>query len=50
MDTTLRKQIFDSRNGDAVLAAVEHFFVTYHILDASAPEAELVASSYPFRG
>ena len=46
---TLRKQIFDSRDGDAVLAAVEHFFETRHILAEREPEPELVASSYPFR-
>jgi nifR3 family TIM-barrel protein len=46
---TLRKQIFDSRDGDAVLAAVEQFFETRHILAQREPEPELVASSYPFR-
>jgi len=45
--STLRKQIFDSRDGNAVLAAVEHFFETRHILAEREPE--LVASSYPFR-
>jgi tRNA-dihydrouridine synthase B len=43
---TLRKQIFESKNGDAVLDAVEQFFATRE----EACEPELVASSYPFRG
>jgi len=47
--STLRKQIFDSKDGDAVLAAVEQFFETRHILAEREPEPELVASSYPFR-
>jgi tRNA-dihydrouridine synthase len=45
--STLRKQIFESKDGNAVLAAVEQFFETRHIL--SQREPELVASSYPFR-
>ena len=44
----LRKQIFESKDGNAVLAAVEQFFETRTIL--SQREPELVASSYPFRG
>lgn len=44
--STLRRQIFESRNGDSVLEAVERFFA----LQRESPEAELVASSYPFRG
>ncbi len=46
---TLRKQIFESKNGDAVLAAVEHFFATRRTLPEHTAEPELVASSYPFR-
>ena len=45
---TLRKQIFESKDGTAVLAAVEHFFETRRALTTHEPE--LVASSYPFRG
>ena len=45
--STLRKQIFESKNGDAVLAAVERFFESRR--QQPGPEAELVASSYPFR-
>lgn len=45
--STLRKQIFESKDGNAVLAAVEQFFETRHIL--SLREPELVTSSYPFR-
>ncbi len=45
---TLRKQIFESRDGAAVLGAVEQFFAgrraTSHV-----EEELLVASSYPFR-
>ena len=44
---TLRKQIFESKDGTAVLAAVEHFFETRRLLTTREPE--LVASSYPFR-
>ena len=44
---TLRKQIFESKDGTAVLAAVEHFFETRRLLTTHEPE--LVASSYPFR-
>ncbi len=44
---TLRKQIFESKNGDAVLDAVERFFESRR--QVAGPEAELVASSYPFR-
>jgi len=48
---TLRKQIFESKDGTAVLAAVEHFFETRRLLAHTQParEPELVASSYPFR-
>ncbi len=46
---TLRRQIFESKDGDSVLTAVECFFETRRCLDAQAPEL-LVASSYPFRG
>jgi tRNA-dihydrouridine synthase B len=44
---TLRKQIFESRDGDAVLGAVERFFE--HRRGVAEREPELVASSYPFR-
>ena len=45
---TLRKRIFESKDGNAVLAAVEAFFDSRR--EASAFEQELVgASSYPFR-
>ena len=44
---TLRKQIFEAKNGDAVLAAIERFFASRH--GAAEEELELVASSYPFR-
>jgi nifR3 family TIM-barrel protein len=47
---TLRKQIFEAKNGDAVLAAVEQFFASRHALPVEEREPELVASSYPFRG
>ncbi len=46
---TLRKQIFEAKKGDAVLAAVEHFFATRRTLPEHTAEPELVASSYPFR-
>jgi nifR3 family TIM-barrel protein len=46
---TLRRQIFESKHGDAVLNAVEAFFATRRMHET--PESELVgASSYPFRG
>ncbi len=44
---TLRKQIFESKDGNAVLCAVEHFFETRRAFADREPE--LVASSYPFR-
>ena len=45
---TLRKQIFEAKNGDCVLDAVERFFVSRRAL--AEPEPELtMASSYPFR-
>jgi nifR3 family TIM-barrel protein len=44
---TLRKQIFEAKNGDAVLDAVERFFESRRELAYREPE--LVASSYPFR-
>jgi len=44
---TLRRQIFESKDGNAVLGAVEHFFAERRHLGA---QPELVgASSYPFR-
>jgi tRNA-dihydrouridine synthase B len=43
--STLRRQIFESKDGNAVLAAVEEFFAGRH----DVAEAGLVASSYPFR-
>ncbi len=46
---TLRKQIFESKNGDTVLTAVEHFFATRRTQPTPEPEPELAASSYPFR-
>ena len=46
---TLRKQIFEAKNGDAVLDAVERFFEGRRALAFREPEL-LVASSYPFRG
>ncbi len=46
---TLRKQIFESKNGDAVLDAIERFFAARQSLPEQAPEPELVATSYPFR-
>jgi nifR3 family TIM-barrel protein len=45
---TLRKQIFESKDGNAVLGAIERFFDARR--DVPHLEAELVASSYPFRG
>ncbi len=44
---TLRRQIFESKDGTDVLAAVEHFFETRH--HQAEREPELVGSSYPFR-
>ena len=49
---TLRRQIFESRDGDAVLGAVEEFFAGRRsaIAAGKMPERELTAaSSYPFR-
>jgi tRNA-dihydrouridine synthase B len=43
--STLRRQIFEARDGNAVLCAVESFFESRH----GVVEPELVASSYPFR-
>jgi tRNA-dihydrouridine synthase B len=43
--STLRRQIFESRDGNAVLGAVESFFESRNGVE----EPELVASSYPFR-
>ncbi len=45
---TLRRQIFESRDGNSVLVAVEGFFEARRSLEAQMPEL-LVASSYPFR-
>ncbi len=45
---TLRKQIFEAKNGDAVLDAVERFFEGRRMLAYREPEM-LLASSYPFR-
>ena len=44
----LRKEIFESKDGDAVLAAVERFFAGRRMIEAHR-EPELVTSSYPFR-
>jgi tRNA-dihydrouridine synthase B len=44
---TLRKQIFESKDGNAVLCAVEYFFESRRLITDREPE--LVASSYPFR-
>ena len=44
---TLRKQIFESKDGNAVLCAVEQFFETRR--GFADREPEVVASSYPFR-
>ena len=46
---TLRKQIFESKDGNAVLGAVERFFEGRRGV-VEQHELELVASSYPFRG
>ena len=46
--STLRRQIFESKDGDAVLAAVERFFASREEQSGHVPEVEL-ASSYPFR-
>ena len=48
----LRKAIFESRDGDAVLGAVEQFFATRRAevgREQNEREPELVGSSYPFR-
>ncbi len=45
---TLRRQIFEARDGSCVLSAVECFFEQREI--AAEQEPELLASSYPFRG
>jgi len=45
---TLRRHIFEARSGDAVLDAVEQFFLQHGQYPDHA-EPELVASSYPFR-
>jgi tRNA-dihydrouridine synthase len=45
---TLRRQIFESKDGDAVLGAVERFFESRGEEGGHVPEME-VASSYPFR-
>jgi nifR3 family TIM-barrel protein len=45
---TLRRQIFESRDGDAVLGAVERFFAERRTLGAADEELALT-SSYPFR-
>jgi nifR3 family TIM-barrel protein len=47
--STLRRQIFESKTGDAVLDAVERFFESRAMVPETAGEPELVASSYPFR-
>jgi hypothetical protein len=46
--STLRRQIFESKDGDAVLGAVERFFDGRHGLAERGPELAM-ASSYPFR-
>jgi tRNA-dihydrouridine synthase B len=46
--STLRRQIFESKDGDAVLSAVECFFEGRQELGERVPELAL-ASSYPFR-
>ena len=45
---TLRRQIFESRDGSSVLAAVECFFAVRRTRQVSEEEL-LVPSSYPFR-
>ena len=45
---TLRRQIFESRSGEAVLGSVERFFAAQNAQVACEPELA-VASSYPFR-
>ena len=45
---TLRRQIFEAKDGNCVLAAVECFFEHREMTAERQPE--LVASSYPFRG
>jgi len=47
--STLRRQIFESKDGDTVLGAVERFFASRRELGEREPELA-VASSYPFRG
>jgi tRNA-dihydrouridine synthase len=45
----LRKQIFESKNGDAVLDAVEHFFASRTItseLEENAAEPMLASAAY----
>jgi tRNA-dihydrouridine synthase B len=46
---TLRRQIFESKDGTQVLGAVESFFAHRRLLEQQEPELA-VASSYPFRG
>ena len=46
--STLRRQIFESKDGDAVLGAVERFFAGRQGLAEREPELAM-ASSYPFR-
>ena len=46
--STLRRQIFEAKNGDAVLDAVERFFESRRALVEREPELAM-ASSYPFR-
>ena len=45
--STLRRQIFESKDGANVLTAVEQFFAAQQL--RAEREPELVASSYPFR-
>jgi tRNA-dihydrouridine synthase len=46
--STLRRQIFESKSGDSVLAAVERFFDGRHAAAEREPDL-VMASSYPFR-
>jgi nifR3 family TIM-barrel protein len=46
---TLRRQIFESRDGDQVLGAVESFFAHRRLMEQAEPELAGM-SSYPFRG
>jgi nifR3 family TIM-barrel protein len=46
--STLRRQIFESKDGDSVLGAVERFFDGRRDLAEREPELA-IASSYPFR-